>query len=371
MDKNFYLINGIILFYIIQRVSEMVISKSNEKWLKSHHAAVEVDPREGLLMRLFHTSWFIALLIESNIVHQIQKPAISLIICLILGLCLAVRFHTMKKLRQFWTIKIFSMKNQQVATSGLFKYIRHPNYLIVIIEFILIPFLFKAYLTMVLFSLMNLLVLKQRIKLEESTLMNQTNYLELFFEKKRFFPFLFLVCFSFHSMAAEMSYHFGNYDEARKSKSFIKFESTSTKLGFITTSFDGYAKDIKITYTQSDDQISALMVMIPVKSLDTDINSRNDKMSSEVLEAEKYPNLLVTISENIPLTPGEHTANMIFTIKDKKLTKAVQYNVLVVDGKKSISGSTNLGLKEMGLPDPSIAIAKVRDRFDLTFAVNL
>ncbi|MBC7428477.1 MAG: DUF1295 domain-containing protein, partial [Bacteriovorax sp.] len=95
--------------------------------------------------------------------------------------------------KQFWTIKVLSMKNQQLVKTGLYRYIRHPNYLIVIIEFILIPFLLKAYITMVLFSILNLFVLSKRIKLEEETLINQTDYNEVFSRTSKLVPFLLIL----------------------------------------------------------------------------------------------------------------------------------------------------------------------------------
>ena len=372
MTKDTIVMNGLILFYVLQRLSEMVISKSNEAWLKQFHAAQEVDEKETMRMKLFHTSWFIALIAEANIRHSFQSPALSLIIYFILAACLAVRLHSMNKLKHFWTIKVLSLKSPIIAKDGLYQYVRHPNYFIVIIELLLIPLLFKAYWTMILFSLANLFVLSKRVQAEESAMMYHTDYQTHFSDKKRFLPFIFmLMLMSLPLHAAEINIHTSNYEEAQKSQNFLKFQSTSTKLGFITTSFDGYAKDFKVNYDKKGEILSRLEVTLPVKSFDTDNKSRDEKMHQDILGAASFPNLKVTFPGQLQLASGNQDITMFFLIKDKTISRPVSLNFLQKEGKWLVTGKTQIGLQEMGLPDPSIAIAKVRDLFDIEFSVLL
>lgn len=372
MTKDLMIINGLILLYILQRVGELLFSKGNEVWLKHHHHAVEIDPRESLRMRIFHTSWFVALILESNYRHSFQTPIVSLIVYVVLGACVMIRLHSMEQLKRFWSIKVFSMNAPDIATNGLYRYVRHPNYFIVICELFLLPFLFKAYFTMILFSIGNLYILSKRIQAEESALMFHHDYKKHFQDKKRFIPFVFMLCLGLSPLKAkELSVHTSSYDEAKKNENYLKFQSTSTKLGFITTSFDGYAKDFKANYDEKEQMASNIEVVVAVKSLDTDISSRDEKMHNEVMNAEKFPTLKVVSVDALKLTPGEQKINMNFFIKDKQLTRAVVFNLSPKDKGWQITGKTQLGLQEMGLPDPSIAIAKVRDQFDIEFGLIL
>jgi len=184
MDKHIIVLNGIILFYIIQRIAELIISNENEKWLIRENEAQEVDPKETVRMRVFHSLWFVSLIVEANLKGEFQTPAISLGLYLILALAMLIRFHSMEKLKQFWTVKVLSMKNHTIAHTGLYQFYRHPNYAVVVVELLCLPLLFKSYVTMILFSLINLYILSKRIELEESTLMKQSNYSELFNVKK-------------------------------------------------------------------------------------------------------------------------------------------------------------------------------------------
>lgn len=372
MSKHTLIMNGIILFYVIQRISEMTVSRTNENWLRLHHHAKEIDKRETLMMKLFHTFWFIALFIEANLKQDSQSPLSSLIIYFVLGLCLFVRLHSMGELKSFWTIKVLSLEQPEIATTGLYRYVRHPNYFIVIIEMVLIPLLFKAYWTMAIFSLVNLLVLSKRIQAEENSLMQHPDYKKHFSDKKRFIPFIFLLCLSTFSLkASEIVVHSNSYKEAKANEQYLKFQNTSTKFGFITTDFDGYAKEFKITYDLAGDRLSNLEVTLPIKSLDTDVGSRDEKMHTTIMDAEKYPNLTASFTGPVNLLEETQSIDMTFTIKDKKITRPVSFIVNKKTGKIQIKGTAQLGLKDMGLPDPSIAIAKVRDLFDIEFNVHL
>ncbi|WP_185903108.1 isoprenylcysteine carboxylmethyltransferase family protein [Bacteriovorax stolpii] len=372
MTKPILIMNGIILFYLIQRLSEVFISKTNEKWLYLHHHALEVDKKESAQMRVFHSLWFVSLILEANLKQELQQPLYALIIYCILGLCLIIRLHSMEKLKAFWTIKVLSLENPVISTSGLYQYVRHPNYFIVMIELLCIPLLFKAYWTMGIFSFINFFILARRIKAEESSLMKHSAYRIHFEEKKRFIPFIFMLCLAVLPLhAKEKVFQTPNYNEAKKNESFLKFQSTSTKLGLISTNFDGYAKDFKINYQLEQDHLKDLEVSVAVKSLDTDVGSRDDKMHNQIMDAEKYPELKASYTGPVELTEGTQTINMIFTIKDKKVSRPVTFTVSKKDSKILVNGSAKLGLQEMGLPDPSIMIAKVRDLFDIEFNVVL
>lgn len=372
MNKEFYLLNGILLFYILQRLSELVISKSNEKWLKEKYGALEVDPAETLRMKVFHSFWFVSLIIEANIKKSFQPDIVSLFCYMVLVVCLTVRIHTMEKLKRFWIVKVMMIEGQTITTNGLFQYIRHPNYLIVILELLFIPFLVKAYFTMVIFTVANIYIQWGRIKLEEETLMKNNEYRKNFMDKKRFVPYIFsflLMCGSLP--AAEISKVYSNFHEASASEDYIRFSSESTKMGIVTTPFTGFARRFSINYELKDSLIEKLLVTVDVKEMDTDNTSRNDKMINTILDSVHSPKIIAELNKPVILKEGEQICTMIFSIKDKKVMKPVKFTLLRGEDGIRITGSTSLKLSEADLPDPSIFIAKVRDEFEISFSVSI
>lgn len=91
-------------------------------------------------------------------------------------------------IREVLNIKIIVMPKAPVVLKGPYKYIKHPNYTVVTLEFLLIPFLFQAYLTLIVFSLLNMWMLSVRIVKEEEALKLHTDYEVAMDGKLRFMP---------------------------------------------------------------------------------------------------------------------------------------------------------------------------------------
>ncbi|MDO9180877.1 MAG: isoprenylcysteine carboxylmethyltransferase family protein [Bacteriovorax sp.] len=182
----------ILFFYIIQRLFEVWLNAKNESKLKLKFKVNVVDLNEIKLLKLFHALWFFMLLTES--VYHGKIPALhwAIPIGIILFLAQVIRFHTIKTLGPFWTVQVLKIENQPIISDrGLYRYIRHPNYLAVLLEFIFLPLLLGCCYTLVIGFVLKLIILKKRIILEEATLSSTSSYQTIFKDKKRFIPKLF------------------------------------------------------------------------------------------------------------------------------------------------------------------------------------
>lgn len=142
-------------------------------------------------MKVFHLTWFIFLIFESNKNENMINLQYMIPTLIILAIAQAIRFYTIFKLGIFWTINIMKMNPHPIINGGLFKIIRHPNYFAVILEFIFLPLLFKSYYTLFIFSFLNIFILRMRIQLEESELNNSSNYSHKFKEIKKIIPLFY------------------------------------------------------------------------------------------------------------------------------------------------------------------------------------
>ena len=88
----------------------------------------------------------------------------------------ALRYASIATLGDRWTTRIVVVPGGRISREGPYRYLRHPNYLVIVLEFLLLPLLLRAPGTLVAFSLANLLVLRQRIRLEEAVLRQWTDY---------------------------------------------------------------------------------------------------------------------------------------------------------------------------------------------------
>jgi methyltransferase len=171
---------------VIQRAFELVIARRNEKWMKSK-GAIEVGGKHYPIMVLMHGAFLILLLIEVLVLKKEISPLWPIVLTCFLFTQI-IRVWSLASLGKYWNTKIIILPNTNIVKKGPYKYLRHPNYTIVVLEILLIPLLFQAYWTAAIFSILNIFMLSIRIPLEEKALMTETNYKEQFETISRFSP---------------------------------------------------------------------------------------------------------------------------------------------------------------------------------------
>jgi methyltransferase len=157
-----------VFFLLAQRAFELSYSRRNELILR-RYGALEFDPTGYRLIVALHTLFFASLIAEKLLLQRQPNP----FWLPLLGLFIAaqfLRYWSIRSLGVMWTTKILVVPGAKLVTTGPYRYIRHPNYLAVVIEFITIPLIFSCYYTAVVFNVLNLLVLKRRIAREEAAL---------------------------------------------------------------------------------------------------------------------------------------------------------------------------------------------------------
>ncbi len=97
-----------------------------------------------------------------------------------LAVVTAGRYWVIASLGEYWNVRIVVVPGASVIRRGPYRLMRHPNYLVIVLEFLLLPLLMRAPATLVVFSVANAFVLGQRIRLEESGLRELTDYGETF-----------------------------------------------------------------------------------------------------------------------------------------------------------------------------------------------
>lgn len=167
----FYIILSIV---VVQRLLELVIAKKNEKNMRAQ-GAYEVGASHYPLMILLHVSFFISLLVEVTTFNLTPSPLF--LVFLVMFLCVqGLRIWCLTSLGSFWNTKIIILPGANVVTKGPYKYLRHPNYLVVSMEIALLPLMFEAYFTAICFTILNAIMLSIRIPTEERALKEATNY---------------------------------------------------------------------------------------------------------------------------------------------------------------------------------------------------
>ena len=151
-----------ILFLIMQRVTELYISKRNEKWLLAQ-GAVEYGREHYPYIVALHTLFILSLIAEYYLPGEHPLSYVFLVLFILL---LLFKFWVLSSLGMYWNTRIYRVPGAMPVKKGPYKLFKHPNYADVICEIAIIPLVFHLYYTAVIFSVLNAIMLTVRIKAE-------------------------------------------------------------------------------------------------------------------------------------------------------------------------------------------------------------
>lgn len=158
----------LFLFLIVQRLGELVLAQSNRKWMLNK-GAIETGEGHYFLFILLHALFFIGIWVEF-IFTTYQWSSTFFIIFPAFVLLQIFRVWCILSLGRRWNTRILVLPGEKPIQKGLYRYFRHPNYIIVFLELMIIPLLFQAYISAFVFPLLHLLVLTVRVPAEERAL---------------------------------------------------------------------------------------------------------------------------------------------------------------------------------------------------------
>lgn len=167
---------SILSFIILQRLVELFIAAKNERWMKAN-GGIEVGQEHYKWFICLHFLFFISLIAEMNITAIKLKGVVPFYILFFLIFVIAqiARGWCIFSLGKFWNTKIIVIPKLALIRKGPYKYVKHPNYIIVLIELIVIPLMFGLYVTALLFPFFHLLLLTIRIPKEDAALGRSTS----------------------------------------------------------------------------------------------------------------------------------------------------------------------------------------------------
>ncbi len=154
---------AILFFVTAQRLSELIIARRNTAALLAR-GAHEHAPGHYPLIVAVHAGWLAALfwLAPGQPIHW---PLLALFAMLQLG-----RVWVLRTLGPRWTTRIIVLPGEPLVTGGPFRFVRHPNYLVVIGEIAVLPLVFGLWQVALLFSVLNAIALTIRIRAEAGAL---------------------------------------------------------------------------------------------------------------------------------------------------------------------------------------------------------
>ena len=153
----------------LERIAELAISARNAAWSFAR-GGVEFGASHFPYMKALHTGFFVACALE---VVLLDRPFLPWLAAPMLGLVVLselLRYWVVFTLDKRWNVRVIVVPGLPKETSGPFRFLRHPNYLAVVVEGFAVPLVHTAWWTAIGFTLLNAWLLAVRIRCEEDAL---------------------------------------------------------------------------------------------------------------------------------------------------------------------------------------------------------
>lgn len=154
----------------VERLAELVVSTRNARWAFAR-GGVEHGRRHFPPMVVLHTALLLGCALEVTLADRPFLPWLGWPALAVAMGCQALRWWCIASLGPRWNTRVIVVPGLPLVTRGPYRWLRHPNYVAVVLEGIALPLVHTAWLTAVVFTLLNAWLLAgARIPTEERAL---------------------------------------------------------------------------------------------------------------------------------------------------------------------------------------------------------
>jgi len=161
------LVSWVLLYIVAQRLGELVYANRNTERLLSE-GGKEHGADHYQYFIFLHSAWLaiIALMVDP------QYAIHPILLALFIGTQF-LRFWTLASIGRWWTTRIISAPHFDRVKRGPYRFISHPNYLVVVLEIAIVPLMLGLPWVALVFSILNALLLRHRIAVENEILIER------------------------------------------------------------------------------------------------------------------------------------------------------------------------------------------------------
>ena len=159
----------LVAVIIVQRLLELRVAARNLRWALAS-GGKEYAPEHYPLMVAMHSAWIAGLLLEGTL-RGGTPSSLWWLWLMLFALAQFGRYSVITTLGTYWNTRIVIVPGGKRIQRGLYRYLSHPNYVVVALEIAVAPLIFGAWVTALTFTVLNAaLLLLIRIPAEEKAL---------------------------------------------------------------------------------------------------------------------------------------------------------------------------------------------------------
>ena len=174
----------------IERLVELRVSRRNQRRMAEQGVRKIVEPHFPWLVA-FHTVVLVSAGLEVLLLRRPLIPVLAISMTALFILSNLLRWWVIRLLADLWNVQIMESSRIRIVTTGPYRWIRHPNYVGVVVEVFSLPLIHTAWITATLGTVLYMDILRRRVRMEDSVLMADPAYQLAMGDKPRFFPRVF------------------------------------------------------------------------------------------------------------------------------------------------------------------------------------
>lgn len=159
----------LILAVAAERLGELVVSKRNAQWAFANGGR-EFGRNHYPVMLAIHTGLLAGCVVEVWALHRPFIPWLGWSMLAVVVASQVLRWWCIATLGRRWNTLVIVLPEEPLVRRGPYRWIHHPNYVVVVVEGIALPMVHTAYLTAIAFTAANALLLTVRIRVENRAL---------------------------------------------------------------------------------------------------------------------------------------------------------------------------------------------------------
>ena len=159
----------LVALVALQRLAELALARANVRRMKARGGR-EVAASHYPFMVALHAAFLVAAPAEVVFLQRPFVPALALGSVALLLAAEALRVWMLRTLGDRWSTRVVVVPGEPPVTAGPYRVLRHPNYLVVAIELLALPLVHTAYVTAIVFTVLNTILMAVRIPAEERAL---------------------------------------------------------------------------------------------------------------------------------------------------------------------------------------------------------
>ena len=167
MSTGWYL--ALLGLVALERLAELIVSTRNARRAMAM-GGVESGQGHYPVMVALHTGLLLGCAVEVVVADRPFIPWLGWSMLVLVVLAQALRWWCIRTLGVRWNTRVIVVPGLPLVTGGPYRWLRHPNYVAVVVEGIALPLVHTAWVTAVVFTALNIPLLAVRLRCEEAAL---------------------------------------------------------------------------------------------------------------------------------------------------------------------------------------------------------